>query len=464
MDNGFAFFRDVKIPRRNMAMRFATVDKFGKYKKKTLSEAASKVAYITMMQVRAYIVNEAGKSLAIACTITTRYSAVRRQGFDASKGGEKTKAEVQILDYKQQQHRILPLIACSFCFAFTGKKVLNNLMAIERNLVAGVGDTVTKTEVSDLHASTSCLKSFCSMITADGMEDLRKACGGHGFLQASGLPELLGTYLQNPTVEGDNHMLPQQTVRVLLKIVEVVTSGDQKSMDAYKKCDSYYLVEKILLIIQGDDSKCPVTSESEFLDVGVLIESFKHRSARLLLEAAQSLQENMTRKGLSMQEAWNEGLVQFARVSKAHALFLLLKNFSDTLEDFKHEESLGNGESAVLSDLAILFGLWWTEKDIGDFLEDSYFSGEQAVWIRSAVLTMLKNVRPNAVPLVDSWDFSDFRLKSALGRYDGDVYPAIMHSTSKDPLNASEPGPGYKESLSKLIRGEIGISGTASRL
>ena len=135
-------------------MRFATVDKFGKYKKKTLSEAASKVAYITMMQVRAYIVNEAGKSLAIACTITTRYSAVRRQGFDASKGGEKTKAEVQILDYKQQQHRILPLIACSFCFAFTGKKVLNNLMAIERNLVAGVGDTVTKTEVSDLHAST----------------------------------------------------------------------------------------------------------------------------------------------------------------------------------------------------------------------------------------------------------------------------------------------------------------------
>jgi acyl-CoA oxidase len=65
MDNGFAHFDQVKIPRRNMAMRFATVDEQGHYQRVVRSsnnDATSKIAYITMMQVRAHIVHEAGKA------------------------------------------------------------------------------------------------------------------------------------------------------------------------------------------------------------------------------------------------------------------------------------------------------------------------------------------------------------------------------------------------------------------
>jgi len=82
MDNGFAYFKNVMIPRRNMAMRFASVDKNGRYSKKVMSDAASKVAYITIMQVRSIIVVGASKALAMACAFTIRYSAVRKQGFD----------------------------------------------------------------------------------------------------------------------------------------------------------------------------------------------------------------------------------------------------------------------------------------------------------------------------------------------------------------------------------------------
>jgi hypothetical protein len=63
MDNGFARFENVIIPRRNMAMRFAHVDEQGKYSKKSVSDATSKVAYITTMQVRAYICNEASRNV-----------------------------------------------------------------------------------------------------------------------------------------------------------------------------------------------------------------------------------------------------------------------------------------------------------------------------------------------------------------------------------------------------------------
>lgn len=67
MDNGFARFDNVVIPRRNMAMRFATVDENGKYSKRLVSDATSKIAYITMMQVRAYIVGK--ENLDIACVV-----------------------------------------------------------------------------------------------------------------------------------------------------------------------------------------------------------------------------------------------------------------------------------------------------------------------------------------------------------------------------------------------------------
>ena len=78
---------------------------------------------------------------------------------------------------------------------------------------------------------------------------------------------------------------------------------------------------------------------------------------------------------------------------------------------------------------------------------------------------MLDNIRPNAVALVDTRDFSDFRLKSALGRYDGNVYPEIMKTAKKDPLKQTEPGPGYEEHLKRLIVGGVGaFTGTQSRL
>jgi hypothetical protein len=68
-----------------------------------------------------------------------------------------------------------------------------------------------------------------------------------------------------------------------------------------------------------------------------------------------------------------------------------------------------------------------------------------------------------------------------LGRYDGNVYPAIMEAAMRDPLNKesdeSGVGLGYNESLKKLIVGGVGeyhgrnvgknstgLSGTMSRL
>ena len=456
MDNGFAKFDNVEIPRRNMAMRFQTVDEKGRYKKKSVSDATQRVAYITMMQVRAYIVNEAGKNLAMACAITTRYSAVRRQGY-----AQDGKSELQILDYKQQQHRIFPRIAASYCFFFTGRKLLKTLKDIESRLVNN--KPVTKNEVTDLHASSSSLKSYTTTVTADGIEDLRKACGGHGFLQCSGLPELFTTYLQSPTVEGDNQMLPQQVIKVLLKLVQAVQDGDDLS--EYKVCVSYGIVPSLKSIIHGGGKEFfDCKSKIGVMNLDAILGAFQHRAARLLVECAVLLQKFMS-QGMNMQEAWNQTLVQMARASRAYAQSILVNDFMDGINDEEKNGSIGSAEAAVMRDLARLLALYWMEAEMGDFMEDGFVSAKQSQWIRSGVLELLDIIRPNAVALVDSRDFSDFRLKSALGRYDGDVYPAIMEAALRDPLNKEGVGPGYKEHLKRLYVDGVGVyTGTASRL
>ena len=316
--------------------------------------------------------------------------------------------------------------------------------------------------MADIHASSSALKSFCTIVAGDGIEDCRKACGGHGFLACSGLPEFITTYLQNPTVEGDNHMLPQQVIKVLLKLVQAVQTND--GLDQYELCDSYDLVPSLKSIMHqtGTPEKFQASGPDDLRDLGKLLLAFRHRSARLL--AGVALQINTAvMNGMSMQHAWNNALVAMARTSRAYSLFLLLRNFIEGINDSGSD--LGPAETKVLGDLARLFALYWIERDLGDFLEDGYLSAKQADWVRAGVLEYLDIVRPNAVALVDTFDFSDFRLKSALGRYDGNVYPHIMDAAARDPLNQMEPGPAYDPELKRLIAGGVGVyNGTASRL
>uniref|UniRef100_A0A7S2R0K5 Acyl-CoA oxidase C-terminal domain-containing protein n=1 Tax=Eucampia antarctica TaxID=49252 RepID=A0A7S2R0K5_9STRA len=169
-------------------------------------------------------------------------------------------------------------------------------------------------------------------------------------------------------------------------------------------------------------------------------------------------------KGKSMETAWNDALIAMARASRAHAMYLMLNCFVEKIT-LEFDEKVIPNEKNVMMDLALLFGLFWMEKDMSDFVEDNYMNEKEADIIRSSVLKMLDQVRPNAVALADAWDFSDFRLRSTLGRYDGNVYQAIIESSKKDSLNATEPGPGYEQHLKRLIVNGVGVyTGTASRL
>ena len=59
----------------------------------------------------------------------------------------------------------------------------------------------------EVHAASAGLKSFCTTVTSDGMEDARKCCGGHGYSSFSGLPDMVATHLLIYTGEGENYLM-----------------------------------------------------------------------------------------------------------------------------------------------------------------------------------------------------------------------------------------------------------------
>lgn len=72
------------------------------------------------------------------------------------------------------------------------------------------------------------------------------------------------------------------------------------------------------------------------------------------------------------------------------------------------------------------------ELELADFLVSGYLTQKQGEIVRTKLDELLAIVRPQAVPLVESFKLPDYLLASSLGRSDGDVYTALFDFALKD--------------------------------
>lgn len=71
-------------------------------------------------------------------------------------------------------------------------------------------------------------------------------------------------------------------------------------------------------------------------------------------------------------------------------------------------------------------------------LKAGILTNAQITQVNQHVKELLAVIRPNAVALVDSFDFHDVHLGSVLGRYDGNVYENMFEWAKKSPLNKTQ--------------------------
>lgn len=222
MDNGFLLFNHVKIPHANMLARFSRVDpQTNKYVK----PSSPSLIYGTLTYIRSNIVLQSGSVLARGVTIATRYCAVRRQ-FQDRDAKEWETGENQVLNYTMVQARLLPLLAATFALHFTGKGMMALYQENQNRMNSNSGNSSPTNRgagpeelnpgadlLADLHATSCGLKALSSTTAAEGLEVCRRACGGHGYSNFSGIGTWYADYLPTTTWEGDNYMLTQQVAR-----------------------------------------------------------------------------------------------------------------------------------------------------------------------------------------------------------------------------------------------------------
>ncbi|KAI3716853.1 hypothetical protein L1987_68048 [Smallanthus sonchifolius] len=422
MDNGVLRFDRLRIPRNQMLMRVSQVTKEGKY---VQSDVPRQLLYGTMVSVRQTIVVDASKALSRAVCIATRYSVVRRQ-FGSRNGGPET----QVIDYKTQQSRLFPLLASAYAFRFVGEWLKSLYTDVKQRLEANDFSTLPET-----HACTAGLKALTTAATADGIEECRKLCGGHGYLISSGLPELFAFYVPACSYEGENVVMMLQVARFLVKTVSNLGSKQPVGTAAY--------LERVAPLMKNN---CAVQTGEDWLTPDAILEAFEARAARMIVGCCQRL---------AMFENPEEGFAELStdlvEASLAHCQLIAVSVFIQKLK----QEIPGNGVKQSLEVLCYVYALFILHKHQGDFLAVGYLTPKQASLANEQLRTLYSKVRPNAIALVDSFNHTDHYLSSVLGCYDGNVYPKLYEAALKDPLNESDIADGIQQYVQPILKQKL---------
>ncbi|OWF46410.1 peroxisomal acyl-coenzyme A oxidase 1-like [Mizuhopecten yessoensis] len=427
-DNGYLRLNNFRIPRINMLMRYSKVLEDGTYVK----PANSKLSYGSMVMIRASIVGAVSRALAQACVISVRYSAVRRQ-TEVSPGGP----EAQILDYQTQQYKLFPLVATAYAYHFAGQAVQSNFLNISKEIEAG-----NLQQMPVLHALSAGLKAFSSWGASAGIEVCRMSCGGHGYSLASGLPKIYTNITPACTYEGENSVMMLQTARYLFECAMMVQKGQR-------------LPDLVSYLSMDLSAKSCMTSD---VALGCLVKAYQHRAARLTNAATAVVQRHIN-EGQKPTDAFNMASTQLTWAARAHCHQYVVKVFVTTVT----EANIDDRTKAALTTLCKMYAVNGIMENLGEFLQDQFFNTDQVDILTRKMMTLLADVRPDAVALVDAFDYHDKVLDSCLGRYDGNVYYALYEYAKSSPLNEKDVLDSFHKYIKPLREGQA-TSSLPSRL
>ncbi|KFQ47202.1 Peroxisomal acyl-coenzyme A oxidase 3, partial [Nestor notabilis] len=218
LDNGFAMFHSVRIPKENILSIAADVTPEGKYSSsiKDVKERFS-AALGSLSTGRIFITAISTTNLKLALSIAVRFSAARRQF------GPTDDEEIPVLEYQMQQWRLLPYLAAAYALDYFSKSLFENFVEFYAGLLTKQRSQRQKLELqTHFHRTANRLSvnaGYCDSLELEGM---RLTCGGHGYLAMNRLGEIRNDNDPNCTYEGDNNVLLQQTSNYLMSWMDCI--------------------------------------------------------------------------------------------------------------------------------------------------------------------------------------------------------------------------------------------------
>ncbi|XP_054058774.1 peroxisomal acyl-coenzyme A oxidase 3 isoform X2 [Rissa tridactyla] len=407
LDNGFAMFHNVRIPKENILNIAGDVTAEGKYSSsiKDVKERFS-ASLGSLSTGRILITAVSTTNLKLALSIAIRFSAARHQF------GPTDEEEIPVLEYQTQQWRLLPYLAAAYALDYFSKSLFENFV----EFYAGVLTKQRSQRQADLgreiHALSAASKPLSSWTAQQAAQECREACGGHGYLAMNRLGEIRNDNDPNCTYEGDNNVLLQQTSNYLMSWMNCIR--DKAPFESPFGTinflqDYHHILGWKFTPISGENS----------MDSSVPLAAYKWLVCYLLRESDLKLSKEK-QSGRSDFEAKNNCQVYYCR---SLAIAFIEQTVLQRYHDFTHDPNTPSTLQPVLKNLSALYGFWSLSKHLAVLYQGGYASGEQAGrFIQNAILELCNTLKDDAVALVDVFAPPDFILNSPIGKASGELY------------------------------------------
>nr|XP_006213130.1 peroxisomal acyl-coenzyme A oxidase 3 [Vicugna pacos] len=398
LDNGFALFHKVRIPRQDLLNRMGDVTPEGAYVTSFKDVRQRFGASLGSLSTgRVSIVGMAVTSLKLAVSIALRFSATRRQF------GPTGEEEVPVLEYQMQQWRLLPYLAATYALDHFSKSLFLDMGKLQHGLL-GNDRSATQAELGrEIHALASAGKSLASWTAQRGIQECREACGGHGYLAECLTPPRA---LFPAVCECGRAPLGELCRAACAALGATPFPSRRRPCRVLTDLDLSLLHPKLRISCCGPQTLAALAA-------------YEWLVCYLLRESYQKLNREK-QSGSSDFEARNNCQVYYCRsLALAFLEFTVARRF----HEHTHQPHVPPPLRAVLGRLSALYALWSLSQHTALLYRGGYFSGEEAgKAIENTILALCAQLKDDAVALVDVIAPPDFILDSPIGRADGELY------------------------------------------
>ncbi|MEM7548426.1 MAG: acyl-CoA dehydrogenase [Bacteroidota bacterium] len=386
VDNGRLIFNQVRVPLENLLDNFAQVSEDGVYSSPISGDDKRFFTMLsTLVGGRIGIPRSALSATKSALAIATKYAAKRRQ---FGPPGEK---EVFILNYKSHQKRLIPLIANAYAVHF-GLQYLTKRY-IHKN----------EEDAREIEALAAGLKAYATWNASDTIQECREACGGQGYLAENRFAALKNDTEIFMTFEGDNTVLMQLVAKGRL------TEFKQEFHNINFFGILRFVSEQATTAFSARNPIITRRADREhLLDHDFHMDIFSYRERDILVSAAKRFKKYLS-EGMSSFEAFNECQLHMLQVGFAYVERVVLEQFILQINQTSDHDLKG-----ILSQLCSVYALSTIEKYKGWYLEHNYMEGVKTKAIRKLINELNKDLKKNAVALVDSFGIPDKLLNAPI--------------------------------------------------
>jgi acyl-CoA oxidase len=414
VDNGRIWFDHVRVGREALLNRFGDVGAGGQYTSPIENPSRRFFTMVgSLVQGRVCISGAAVSATKTALTIAVRHGLRRRQ-FGPEPGHE-----VQLLDYRTHQRRLMPLLAKTYALHFAQSELLDRFDAVFRN-----ADTPDQ-ERRELESLAAGMKATATWHATATIQICRECCGGAGYLSVNRFAALKADTDVFTTFEGDNTVLMMLLAKGLLtgyqhhfgelNPVETVTFIAGQAVETVVE---RLFARKIVQVI-GDavggmigDAVGGGDDQGDLLEPDYQLDLLRWREGHMTAAVAQRFRRGLG-DGYDAFEVFRAVQDHAVSVAEAHMATVLLEALR-TATAACDDESL-RGALKLVSDLYALYEL---ESAKGFFQEHGRLTGPRCKTITREVNRLCNEMRLQAGALVDAFGIPDAILAAPIALRD----------------------------------------------